>query len=172
MSAPLSRASSGLEFATIAPDRSCSTELPAARSEFAYPLISTNRVDEFRDHPLGDLAASANRRPSLKPKSTTCCSKSGATENSSPKSWLGRKTGSSSKAISSRWRSLTHEFLALMLGVRRETAGVTEALQSLKRQKLIDAGRNQIIVLNRKGFERLAGKAYGTPEREYRRLIG
>ena len=66
MSAPLSRASSGLEFATIAPDRSCSTELPAARSEFAYPLISTNRVDEFRDHPLGDLAASANRRPSLK----------------------------------------------------------------------------------------------------------
>src|SRR5580704_16980615 len=118
------------------------------------------------------LCGSANRRPSLKPKSTTCCSKSGATENSSPKSWLGRKTGSSSKAISSRWRSLTHEFLALMLGVRRETAGVTEALQSLKRQKLIDAGRNQIIVLNRKGFERLAGKAYGTPEREYRRLIG
>ena len=29
---------------------------------------------------------------------------------------------------------LTHEFLSLMLGVRR--AGVTEALQSLKRQKL------------------------------------
>ena len=51
MSAPLSRASSGLEFATIAPDRSCSTELPAARSEFAYPLISTNRVDEFRSRP-------------------------------------------------------------------------------------------------------------------------
>ena len=66
--------------------------------------------------------------------------------------------------------ALTHEFLALMLGVRR--AGVTEALQSLKRQKLIDNGRNQIIVLNRKGIELLAGKAYGTPEREYRRLIG
>jgi len=65
---------------------------------------------------------------------------------------------------------LTHEFMALMLGVRR--AGVTEALQSLNRQKLIDNGRNQIIVLNRKGIERMAGKAYGTPEREYRRLIG
>jgi CRP-like cAMP-binding protein len=66
--------------------------------------------------------------------------------------------------------ALTHEFLALMLGVRR--AGVTEALQSLKRQKLIDTGRNQILVLNRKGIERVAGNSYGVPEKEYRRLIG
>jgi CRP-like cAMP-binding protein len=65
---------------------------------------------------------------------------------------------------------LTHEFLSLMLGVRR--AGVSEALQSLKRQKLIDNGRNQIVVLDRKGIERAAGKSYGTPEKEYRRLIG
>jgi CRP-like cAMP-binding protein len=65
---------------------------------------------------------------------------------------------------------LTHEFLALMLGVRRP--GVTEALQSLKRQKLIDTGRNQIIVLNRKGIEKMAGNSYGVPEREYQRLIG
>jgi CRP-like cAMP-binding protein len=65
---------------------------------------------------------------------------------------------------------LTHEFLALMLGVRR--AGVTEALHSLKRQKLIDTGRNQIVVLNRKGIERAAGSSYGVPEKEYRRLIG
>jgi CRP-like cAMP-binding protein len=66
--------------------------------------------------------------------------------------------------------SLTHEFLALMLGVRR--AGVTEALHSLKRQKLIDNGRNQIVVLNHKGLEQAAGKPYGVPEKEYRRLIG
>jgi CRP-like cAMP-binding protein len=65
---------------------------------------------------------------------------------------------------------LTHEFLSLMLGVRR--AGVTEALQSLKRQKLIDTGRNQIVVCNRKGLERKAGTSYGVPEKEYRRLIG
>jgi CRP-like cAMP-binding protein len=65
---------------------------------------------------------------------------------------------------------LTHEFLALMLGVRR--AGVTEALQSLKRQKLIDTGRNKILLLNRKGLEQLAGSSYGVPEKEYRRLIG
>jgi CRP-like cAMP-binding protein len=66
--------------------------------------------------------------------------------------------------------ALKHEFLALMLGVRR--AGVTEAMQSLKRQKLIDTGRNQIVVRNRKGIEQAAGKAYGIPEKEYRRLIG
>jgi CRP-like cAMP-binding protein len=65
---------------------------------------------------------------------------------------------------------LTHEFLALMLGVRR--AGVTESLQSLKRQKLIYTGRNEITVLNRKGIERVAGNSYGVPEKEYRRLIG
>jgi CRP-like cAMP-binding protein len=65
---------------------------------------------------------------------------------------------------------LTHEVLSLMLGVRR--AGVTEALQTLKRQKLIDTGRNQIVVRNRKGIERKAGSSYGAPEKEYRRLIG
>jgi CRP-like cAMP-binding protein len=65
---------------------------------------------------------------------------------------------------------LTHEFLALMLGVRRP--GVTEALQSLKRQKLIGTGRNQIVVLNRNGIEKMAGHSYGVPEKEYRRLIG
>jgi CRP-like cAMP-binding protein len=65
---------------------------------------------------------------------------------------------------------LTHEFLALMLAVRR--AGVTEALQSLKRQRLIDTRRNQIVLRDRKGLERVAGKSYGGPEKEYRRLIG
>lgn len=65
---------------------------------------------------------------------------------------------------------LTHEFLSLMLGVRR--AGVTEALQGLKRDKLIDLGRNKIIVSDRKSMERLARGSYGVPEREYRRLIG
>ena len=58
---------------------------------------------------------------------------------------------------------LTHEFLSLMLGVRR--AGVTEALQSLKRQKLIDNGRNKIVVRNRKGIERLRGDPTARPKR-------
>ena len=65
---------------------------------------------------------------------------------------------------------LTHEFLALMLGVRRP--GVTETLQALKRQNLIATGRNQIVVLDRAGLENVAGSNYGVPEKEYRRLIG
>jgi CRP-like cAMP-binding protein len=66
--------------------------------------------------------------------------------------------------------ALTHEFLALMLGVRR--AGVTEGLQSLSRQKLIEARRGEVVVLNRQGIVRRAGSSYGSPEAEYRRLIG
>ena len=66
--------------------------------------------------------------------------------------------------------TLTHEFLSLMLGVRRP--GVTEALQALRKQGLISYGRGQIAVKDRKGLERTAGGAYGTREAEYRRLIG
>jgi hypothetical protein len=57
-----------------------------------------------------------------------------------------------------------------MLGVRRP--GVTEALRALRKQELISYSRGQISVKNRKGMERAAGEAYGTPEAEYRRLIG
>jgi CRP-like cAMP-binding protein len=65
---------------------------------------------------------------------------------------------------------LTHEFLSPMLGVRR--AGVTEALNALRQQGLISYQRGQITVKDRKGMEHTAGEAYGTPEAEYRRLIG
>lgn len=65
---------------------------------------------------------------------------------------------------------LTHEFLSLMLGVRR--AGVTDAIQSLKRQNLIGSGRNKIIVLNRAGIVKVATNFYGVPEKEYQRLLG
>ena len=58
---------------------------------------------------------------------------------------------------------LTHEFLSLMLAVRR--AGVTGALQSLSRRRLIKSGRGEILVLNRKGIERVAGDLYGAPKR-------
>jgi CRP-like cAMP-binding protein len=64
---------------------------------------------------------------------------------------------------------ITHEFLALMLGVRR--AGVTVALHDLEGRHLIRAVRGQITVLDRSGIERLANGFYGAPESEYFRLV-
>jgi hypothetical protein len=64
---------------------------------------------------------------------------------------------------------LTHEFLAIMLAVRR--AGVTEAVNSLKADQLILHNRGVVTVLDRKGLEKVAGDFYGAPEREYHRLV-
>ncbi len=57
---------------------------------------------------------------------------------------------------------LTHEFLSLMLGVRR--SGVTIALQALERKRLISRKRGNILILNRKGLEKQSNGAYLTSE--------
>jgi CRP-like cAMP-binding protein len=64
---------------------------------------------------------------------------------------------------------LTHEFLALMLGVRRP--GVTVALQALAGRGLLRASRGHVHVVDRKGLEKTAGAFYGVPESELRRLM-
>lgn len=66
--------------------------------------------------------------------------------------------------------ALTHEFLAIMLAVRR--ASVTTALHVLEGNRLIEARRGVIVVRDREALEEFAGDAYGYPEGEYRRLIG
>jgi CRP-like cAMP-binding protein len=65
---------------------------------------------------------------------------------------------------------LTHEFLAVMLGVRR--AGVTVAIHGFERRGLVTTRRGQLTVANRTGIEQIAGSFYGTPEAELRRLLG
>jgi CRP-like cAMP-binding protein len=65
---------------------------------------------------------------------------------------------------------LTHEFIALMLGVRRP--GVTEHLHMLEGSKAIRSRRGRITVLDREKLEEAAGGSYGVPEAEYERLIG
>ena len=64
---------------------------------------------------------------------------------------------------------LIHEFLALMLAVRRP--GVTVAIHSLEKHGLIQAGRGVITVIDRKGLEEVANGSYGVPEAEYKRLM-
>jgi CRP-like cAMP-binding protein len=66
--------------------------------------------------------------------------------------------------------SLTHEFLALTLGVRRP--GVTVALNLLQRIGLIQARRGVISIIDRKGLEKISNGAYGEPEAEFQRLFG
>ena len=65
---------------------------------------------------------------------------------------------------------LTHEFLSLMLAVRRP--GVTDALHALEGRGLIHANRAAIDVLDSKGLINCANGLYGTPETEYQRLFG
>ncbi|MBN9587692.1 MAG: Crp/Fnr family transcriptional regulator [Alphaproteobacteria bacterium] len=65
---------------------------------------------------------------------------------------------------------LTHEFLAVMLGVRR--AGVTVAIHSFERRGFVTTRRGQLTMVDRAGIEQVAGSFYGTPEAELKRLFG
>lgn len=65
---------------------------------------------------------------------------------------------------------LTHEFLALMLAVRRP--GVTVALSQLQDQGLLTVHRGAITINNRAGLLSIADKYYGVPEAELDRLLG
>lgn len=65
---------------------------------------------------------------------------------------------------------ITHEFLAVMLGVRRP--GVTVGLQMIESHGYIRARRGEITIRDRDGLLKLARESYGPPEVEYRRLVG
>jgi CRP-like cAMP-binding protein len=64
--------------------------------------------------------------------------------------------------------SLTHEFMSIMLGVRR--AGVTVALDVLEKKSLVRVKRGGVTILDRKGLEKMTNGAYGVPEAELKRL--
>jgi CRP-like cAMP-binding protein len=64
---------------------------------------------------------------------------------------------------------LTHEFLALMLGVRR--AGVTIALHELQTTGDISLSRSSIRITDRGRLEKSADGLYGAPEQELERLF-
>jgi CRP-like cAMP-binding protein len=58
---------------------------------------------------------------------------------------------------------LTHEFLSLMLAVRRP--GVTIALQTLEAAKFIKNTRGCVTILNRPKLQEIAGASYSSPHR-------
>lgn len=63
----------------------------------------------------------------------------------------------------------THEFLALLLGVRR--VGVTKAATALQQRKLIHYSRGDIRVLDRAGLKAAACGCYGESESIYERFL-
>ena len=66
--------------------------------------------------------------------------------------------------------ALTHEFMSIMLSVRRPS--VTNALHVLEGNGFITNDRGSITIRNRGAMEDFAGDTYGVPEAEYRRLLG
>jgi CRP-like cAMP-binding protein len=65
---------------------------------------------------------------------------------------------------------VTHDFLSILLGVRR--ASVTVALHDLEGRSLVRSTRTLIKIVDRDGLRTAANGFYGIPEAEYDRMIG
>ncbi len=65
---------------------------------------------------------------------------------------------------------LTHEFLGMMLGVRRTT--VTEVMGSLQNAGLIQYRRGHVTILDREGLRQRACECYDISRLEFDRLLG
>jgi len=65
---------------------------------------------------------------------------------------------------------ITHEFLAVMVGVRR--SGITVALHKLEGDHMIQSKRGRVLVRDRQKLVEFAKGFYGSAEQEYARLTG
>ncbi|MCI0754987.1 helix-turn-helix domain-containing protein [Roseomonas vastitatis] len=65
---------------------------------------------------------------------------------------------------------MTHEFLSMMLGIRR--AGVTVAAGLLQKAGFIRYERGRVEVTDRPGLESAACECYGIVRRDQDRLLG
>jgi CRP-like cAMP-binding protein len=66
--------------------------------------------------------------------------------------------------------AMTHEFMAMMLGVRRP--GVSLAAGALQRAGLIRYARGRMEITDRPGLEAASCECYHTARREFARLLG
>jgi CRP-like cAMP-binding protein len=66
--------------------------------------------------------------------------------------------------------AMTHEFMALMLGVRR--SGVTVTAGALKQAGLINYRNGQMTILDRPGLEAAACECYSIVQQQFEQLLG
>jgi CRP-like cAMP-binding protein len=64
---------------------------------------------------------------------------------------------------------ITHEFMALMLGVRR--VGVTRAASALQRKKLINYKRGEVAIMDARGLAAAACTCYAADRKTYARVM-
>jgi len=65
---------------------------------------------------------------------------------------------------------MTHEFLSMMLGVRR--SGVSIAAGILKKSGVIGYTNGDMVILDRPGLEDVACECYGVVRQQFERLLG
>ncbi|HZH32685.1 MAG TPA: Crp/Fnr family transcriptional regulator [Pyrinomonadaceae bacterium] len=82
---------------------------------------------------------------------------------------LARWLLASSDGIGSKEVNITHEYLAVMLGVRR--AGVSEAAAKLQERNLIRYNRGNVTIVERESLEMSACECYHAIRQEYERLF-
>jgi CRP-like cAMP-binding protein len=75
-----------------------------------------------------------------------------------------------SDLIGGREFSLTHDALAMMLGVRRSS--VTVVIDTLHRRRLIDSRRGRMTISSRAGLEKASCECYARLRDEQQRLLG
>jgi Mn-dependent DtxR family transcriptional regulator len=67
-------------------------------------------------------------------------------------------------------RSRTHEFLGMMLGVRRTT--VTDVMGSLQKEGLVRYRRGHVTILDPEALLQRACECYDISKREFDRMLG
>ncbi|WLD56806.1 Crp/Fnr family transcriptional regulator [Salinispirillum sp. LH 10-3-1] len=65
---------------------------------------------------------------------------------------------------------ITHQYLASMLGVRRE--GITGAASKMQLRGLIHYRRGRLQIIDRQGLKKIACGCYGTNKASYERILG
>ena len=72
--------------------------------------------------------------------------------------------------IGSKELPLTHEFLAIMLGVRRP--GVTDVLQSFQKKGLVNCGYGKIEILDLEALRESSCECYQAVKDHYALMVG